>query len=352
MEELMRYRIFGEHTGLRVSELVLGTGLFGTRWGYGAEPGEARRMFDGYLEAGGNFIDTSDSYQFGESESLLGEFIRADRDDLVIATKFTQGADPKGSLSVTGNSRKAMIRSLEQSLKRLGTDRIDLYWVHVPDAVTPIDEIARGFEDLVSAGKIVYAGLSDFPAWRTSAASLLTELRGWAPIVAQQIEYSLVERTPERELLPMAAAHGLATVAWSPLGGGVLTGKYRKGETGRQTGLGGRLFHPEDTSQKTAIIDTLEAVAEEIGSTASRVAIAWVSGKGALPIIGPRTRAQLDDNLAAVDVSLSEDQMRRLDQVSAIPLGFPHDMLAIPAYQDRIMGGKRALVDLPVHTVR
>lgn len=348
----MRYRVLGTHTGLRVSELILGTGMFGTKWGHGADAAESRRVFDGYVEAGGNFLDTSDSYQFGESESLLGEFVKPTRDDLILATKYTQSADPKGSLLVTGNSRKAMVRSLEQSLMRLGTDRIDLYWVHMPDGVTPIDEIARGFDDLVRAGKILYAGLSDFPAWRVSAAAILAELRGWTPIVAQQIEYSLMQRTPERELLPMAAAFGLATVAWSPLGGGVLTGKYRNGATGRQTGMGGRLFHAEDTPLKTAIIDTLEAVAEETGSNAGRVAIAWVRAKGVIPIIGPRTRAQLDDNLGAVDVSLSDDQIRRLDEVGAVSLGFPHDMLAAPAYQDRIAGGKRALLDLPSRPAR
>jgi aryl-alcohol dehydrogenase-like predicted oxidoreductase len=347
----MRYKILGQHTGLRVSELVLGAGMFGTKWGHGADRDESRRMFDGYTEAGGNFLDTSDSYQFGESESLLGEFIKTERDNLVVATKYTQSADPKGSLSVTGNSRKAMVRSLEHSLNRLGTDRIDIYWVHMSDAMTPIDEIVRGLDDLVRSGKVLYVGLSDFPAWRISAAAMLAELRGWARMAAQQIEYSLVQRTPERELLPMAAAFGLATVAWSPLGGGVLTGKYRKGEIGRQTGMG-RLFHAEDTPQKTAIVDMLEAVAQETGSNAGRVAIAWVSAHGAIPIIGPRTRAQLDDNLAAVKVSLTADQIRRLDEVSAISLGFPHDFLAAPATQDRITGGKRALLDLPTQTVR
>jgi aryl-alcohol dehydrogenase-like predicted oxidoreductase len=348
----MRYKLLGQHTGVRVSEFVLGTGMFGTKWGHGADPQESRRIFDGYIEAGGNFLDTSDSYQFGESESLLGEFVKPMRDDLVLATKFTQSADPKGSLSVTGNSRKAMLRSLEQSLKRLGTDRIDLYWVHMPDGVTPIDEIVRGLDDLVRAGKVLYVGLSDFPAWRVSAAAMLTELRGWTPIAAQQIEYSLVQRTAERELLPMAAAFGLASLAWSPLGGGVLTGKYRKGETGRQTGMGGRLFHAENTAQKTAIVDALEVVAKETGSTPGRVALAWVSGKGVVPIIGPRTRVQLDDNLASAGVSLTPDQVRRLDEVSAIPLGFPHDMLATAAYQDRVAGGKRALLDLPAHPAR
>jgi aryl-alcohol dehydrogenase-like predicted oxidoreductase len=348
----MRYKILGQHTGLRVSELVLGTGMFGTRWGHGAEPDESRRIFDGYIEAGGNLIDTSDSYQSGQSESLLGEFVGPIRDDVILATKYTQGADPNGGPSVTGNSRKAMVRSLEHSLKRLGTDRIDLYWVHLPDGVTPIDEIMRGLDDLVRAGKVLYAGLSDFPAWRVSAAAMLAELRGLTPIAAQQIEYSLVQRTPERELLPMADAFGLATLAWSPLGGGVLTGKYRKGEGGRQAAMGGRLFHAEDTAQKTAIVDALEAIAAEIGSNPSRVALAWVNAKGAFPIVGPRTRAQLDDNLAAVNVSLTPAQLRRLDEVSATPLGFPHEMLMMPLYQDRIAGGRRALLELPSRPVR
>lgn len=342
----MRYKLLGQHTGLRVSEIVLGAGMFGTRWGHGASSEESRRIFDGYLEAGGNFIDTSDTYQFGESEELLGEFIEQVRDDLFLTTKYTMSADPKDGILKTGNSRKAMVRSLEQSLKRLKTDRLDLYWVHFPDAVTPIDEIVRGLDDLVRAGKILYVGLSDFPAWRVSAASVLAQLRGWAPIAAQQIEYSLVERTPERELLPMAAAHGIATVGWSPLGGGILTGKYRKGETGRETGMGGRVFQPENTAQRSAIIDRLEAVAAETNSNPGRVALAWVSAKGVLPIIGPRTRAQLDDNLAALDLSLSSEHLRQLDEVSAITLGFPHDLFT-PGLQNRLTGGKLEFFDRP-----
>jgi aryl-alcohol dehydrogenase-like predicted oxidoreductase len=347
----MRYRLLGQHTGLRVSELVMGAGLFGTKWGYGAEPAEARSMIDGYLEAGGNFIDTSDTYQLGESEELLGEFLRDKRDDVVVATKFTNGAKSIGGLLTTGNSRKNMVASLEQSLRRLKTDRIDLYWVHMPDAVTPIDEIMRGLDDLVRSGKILYIGLSDFPAWRTARAATLAELRGSAPVVAQQIEYSLVQRTPDSDLLPMAAAHGLATLAWSPLGGGVLTGKYRKGEKGRETNFG-RLFHPEDTPQKTAIIDTLEAIAEEIGSNAGRIAIAWVKARGALPIIGPRNRNQLDDNLGAADLILTDDQVSRLNAASAVPLGFPHDMLAESSLRNRLAGGKLDLLDQPSQPVR
>lgn len=347
----MRYKVFGRRTGLRVSEIALGCGMFGTKWGHGAEPGEARRMFDGYVEAGGNFLDTADAYQLGESESLIGEFVGRDRDHFVIATKYTLGAAAAGGVSVTGNSRKNMMQSVEASLGRLGTDRIDLYWVHMPDGTTPIDEIVRGLDDLVRAGKIVYAGLSDFPAWRVAAASTIAELRGFAPIVAQQIEYSLVERTPDRELLPMAQALGLATVGWSPLGGGLLTGKYRRGEVGRAV-TWKNLIHAEDSLQRTAILDALHAVAQETESNPGRVAIAWVLGKGIIPIIGPRTRAQLDDNLRAVAVRLSADHVRQLDEASAVPLGFPHEMLTrFKDLRQSIAGGKADRLDAAVAVV-
>jgi aryl-alcohol dehydrogenase-like predicted oxidoreductase len=344
----MRYKVFGRRAGLRVSELALGCGMFGTKWGYGAEPAEARRIFDGFVEAGGNFLDTADTYQLGESESLVGQFVAPHRDDFVIATKYTLPQAADSGISLTGNSRKNMLRAVEASLKRLGTDRIDLYWVHVPDGATPMDEIARGLDDLVRAGKIVYAGLSDFPAWRAASAVTMAELRGWAPIVGQQIEYSLVERTPDRELLPMARALGLGTVAWSPLGGGVLTGKYRRGEVGRAVTWNVPLIHEEDSRQRTAILDVLHAVAEEADTNPGRVAIAWVAAKGLIPIIGPRTRAQLDDNLGALVVRLTVEQEGRLDQVSAVPLGFPHEMLTrFKDLRQQIAGGKADLLDLP-----
>ncbi|QRM55243.1 aldo/keto reductase [Sinorhizobium sp. BG8] len=317
----MRYRMFGR-TGLRVSTLALGTGNFGTGWGYGSSRDEAKAVYDAYRAAGGNFIDTADQYQFGQSETMVGEFIAGEREDVVVATKFSLGATYGAGLHHTGNSRKAMVQSVEASLKRLGTDRIDLLWVHMPDGVTPIDEIARGLDDLVRSGKILYSGLSDFPAWRVATAATLADLRGWAPISALQLEYSLVERTAERELLPMAAAFGLGTVGWSPLGGGLLTGKYRKGETGRAQGLG-VVIHGESDARKTATVDAVLAIAEEIGTAPGQVAIAWVLSKGTLPILGPRTPAQLADNLAAIDVKLSEDQIARLDAASAIVLGFP-----------------------------
>jgi aryl-alcohol dehydrogenase-like predicted oxidoreductase len=342
----MHDRIFGQKTGLRVSELALGTGNFGAKWGYGAEPDEARRIFDGYVEAGGNFIDTADTYQFGEAETLLGEFVRPNRDDFVIATKYTLGATPASGISGTGNSRKNMIRSVEESLKRLNTDRIDLYWVHMPDGMTPIEEIVRGLDDLARAGKIIYVGFSDFPAWRVARAATIAELRGWIPIAGLQVEYSLVERTSDRELLPMAEGLGLGTVAWSPLGGGLLTGKYRRGETGRATDLK-KLIHYENTTQKSAIIDALHAVATETGANPGQVALAWISAKGIIPILGPSSRAQLDDNLGATSIGLTVDQIRRLNEVSAVSPGFPHQMMAEKDTRQSIAGAKLDLLDLP-----
>lgn len=336
----MRYKLFGKHTGLRVSELVLGTGTFGTRWGHGSEPDEAKRVLDAYAEAGGNFIDTADSYQFGESEEILGRLLVGRRDEFVLATKFTQSAQANAGLLVTGNSRRAMVSSLEASLKRLNTDRIDLYWAHYSDGVTPMEEIVRGFDDLVRAGKILYAGLSDFPAWRVSRAATIAELRGSIPIAGLQVEHSLVERTTEQELLPMGEALGLGVVAWSPLGGGMLTGKYRQGEKGRAEGFNGRVFQAENTAQRTAILDAVIATADALGVTPGEVAIAWVSAKGALPIIGPRSVAQLQANLASTKITLTPEQLAHLDAVSALKPVFPHSLLADPANRNRVFSGK------------
>src|SRR6266851_3373231 len=289
----MRYKLFGKHTGLRVSELVLGAGSFGTGWGHGAEPDEARRIFDAYAEAGGNFIDTANGYQFGQSEQILGDLLTGRRDDFVLATKFTMRTDPNSGIFVTGNSRKAMVASVEASLKRLKTDRIDIYWAHMSDGVTPAEEIVRGFDDLVRAGKILYAGLSDFPAWRVARAATIAELRGAAPIAGLQVEHSLVERTTEHELLPAGHALGLGVVAWSPLGGGMLTGKYRRGEKGRAEGFGGKVFQAEDSEQRTVI----------------------------------------------------------LDKVSAVAPAFPHNMLSDPSTRDLYTGGKFGQIDAPAESV-
>ncbi|MDO6385310.1 aldo/keto reductase [Uliginosibacterium sp. 31-12] len=318
----MKYTAFGK-TGLRVSQVALGTGNFGTGWGHGADPDVAEAVFNAYVEAGGNFIDTADAYQFGQSEELLGKLLQGRREDFVLATKFTNGAAPDANRLVTGNSRKAMVASVEASLKRLKTDRIDIYWAHHPDGITPIEEIVRGFEDLARAGKILYAGLSNFPAWRLARAVTLAELSRAVPIAAAQFEHSLVHREPEADLFPASHALDLGIVTWSPLGGGMLTGKYRQGEKGRAEGFGGRVFQAENSAQRTQILDTVLAIAGELNASPGQVAIAWAGTHGAVPILGPRSLAQLSDNLGALTLNLSAEQIARLDAVSSLQSSAP-----------------------------
>lgn len=322
----MQTRLFG-NTGLRVSELVLGTGNFGTGWGYGSDRGEAARIFEAYAGAGGNFIDTADVYQFGESEQILGDLLVGRREDFLLTSKFTIGSAPKGGPLVTGNSRKSMIASVEASLRRLKTDRIDIYWAHYPDGVTPSEELVRGFDDLARSGKILYAGLSNFPAWRITRAATLAELTRCVPIAAVQVEYSLVHRSPETDVFQAASALGIGVVSYSPLAGGMLTGKYRKGEGGRETGLGGRAFRAENTAEKAAVVDVLLNVAVEHGTSPDKVAIAWVASKGVIPMVGPRTVEQLNSNLGSLDVALSDEQIRRLDEVAQPMLNNDYDTL-------------------------
>lgn len=329
----MKYTTLGRKSGLRVSELALGTGNFGTGWGHGAEPAEAKKIFDLYVNAGGNFIDTANVYQSGQSEALLGDFISADRDHFVIATKYTNGTDSSARISEKGNNRKNMMRAVEESLKRLKTDHIDLFWAHISDGMTPMEEIMRGFDDLVSSGKIVYAGLSNFPAWRIARADLMAELRGWAPIVAIQTEYSLAERTAERELIPMAEALGLAITTWSPLGGGFLTGKYRQESNNTRLTKLGMLVHTEKNEKDTFLINTIFDIAKETNATATHIAIAWLlykashSSTALIPILGSRTAEQLNATLGSLEVVLSESQISRLEAASAVALGVPHEQI-------------------------
>lgn len=346
----MRYQILGR-TGLRVSQLVLGTGNFGTAWGHGAPPHEARTIFETYRAAGGNFIDTANIYQSGQSETLIGEFIASERDDIIVATKFGLGGDSGLGLQQSGNSRKALVQSVEASLRRLATDRIDLLWVHCPDGVTPIDEIARALDTIVQSGKVLHVGLSNFPAWRIATAAAIAEFRGWAPVQVLQTEYSLVERTAERELMPMASAFGLGVLGWSPLGGGLLTGKYRRGETGRKQRLG-IAFHDEDDARTTSTLDTLLAVAAELEMLPAQVALAWVLDKAVLPLLGPRTAAQLTENLQALDVRLDPQQVARLDAASCSPSGTPHEKFARAAIADAVTGGLAASMIWPSMPLR
>ena len=344
----MEHFTLGRNNGLRVSALTLGTGTFGTKWGYGATPEVAEEIFNRFAEAGGTAIDTAASYQVGESEEILGGLLAGRRDEFTVATKFALGgAEGTGPLQ-TGNSRRAMTRSVEASLRRLQTDYIDLLWVHWPDFVTPIEEIMHTFDDLVSAGKVLYAGLSNFPAWLSARAATLAELRGWAPLSAVQFEYSLVERSGDRENLPMAEALGVGAALWSPLGGGLLSGKYRSGEQGRLTGWG-RLTHTENDDRKMATVDAVLAAGEDLGVPPAQIAVAWLlergrrSTTGVVPIIGPRTVEQLESYLAASDVELG-DWFEKLDGVSGIDLGQPHVQVAetLPIVSGGVRGGVKA----------
>ena len=334
----MRYRVFGR-SGLKVSEICLGTMTFGEDWGFGASKEESRRQFDVFAKAGGNFIDTANVYTRGTSERFVGEFVKSDRDCFVVATKYSI-ATRFDDINAWGNSRKNLVQSVDASLQRLGLDRIDLYWVHVADHLTPAHEMMRALDDVVRAGKVIYVGVSDAPAWQVSQANTLAELRGWSRFVGLQIEYSLIERTPERELLPMAEALGLAVTPWGPIGGGVLSGKYSVGwETPDSKRVAANRHRFSDRNMKIA--GEVSVVAKELGRSSAQVAIAWVMGRGpngTIPIVGARTAAQLQDSLGAVDVVLSPDMLARLDGASNVELGFPHDFLARPTMAQALRG--------------
>jgi aryl-alcohol dehydrogenase-like predicted oxidoreductase len=311
------------NSGLRVSELALGAMTFGMK-DWGVEEEESRRVYDGFREAGGNFIDTANIYSGGRSEQFLGEFMKEERERIVLATKYTAPMRAR-DLNAAGNSRKNMMESVHASLERLGTDYIDLYWVHARDYLTPIEEVMRGLDDLVRQGKVLYVGVSDTPAWIVAQANTLAELRGWSAFVGLQIRYSLIDRTVERELLPMARALDIAVTPWGVVGSGVLTGKYNT-----DPGAAGRARDRELLSERSlAIAAQVAAVARELGATPAQVAIAWVQqGEGnIIPLVGARTKDQLDENLGALDVHLDDAVLARLDEVSAISAGFPHDML-------------------------
>ena len=286
---------------------------FGEDWGWGSTKDESRQVYDAFREAGGNFIDTANIYTNGTSEKLLGEFMAGHRDQIVLATKYTN-AGPGNDPNAAGNHRKSMMSAVEASLQRLKTDYIDLYWLHIWDQKTPIEEVMRAFDDLVRQGKILYAGVSDMPAWLVARANTLAELRGWTSFVGLQIEYSLIERTPERDLVPMAAEMGLGVTAWSPLAGGVLTGKqFEPGgaKDSRQTSEMMQQFMQSD-ARKEAIARAVVAVAREIDQSPARVALSWLRQRSqpVIPIIGARKLAQVKDNLACIDVQLTPRRSR------------------------------------------
>ncbi|QQQ00320.1 aldo/keto reductase [Lysobacter enzymogenes] len=346
--QLDHYRTLGR-SGLRISPICLGTMTFGDDWGWGSDENEARRVFDAYLERGGNYVDTANFYTGGSSETLLGRFAQGRRDRLVIATKFSLCTDP-GDPNAGGNHRKNLRRSVEASLRRLGTDYLDLLYLHAWDATTPVEEVMRGFDDLVRAGKLLYAGVSDLPAWQAARMQTLAELRGWSPLVALQTEYSLAQRDSERELLPMARELGLGVSAWSPLASGVLTGKYSRADLDPATAQGRRavaIGNGALTGRALDIAEVVVDIARELERPPAQVALAWTLQRpGAIvPVIGARTQAQLLQNLGALEVELGAAQIERLERASAVALGFPHDFLALPGIVGAMFGGAQVRRD-------
>jgi aryl-alcohol dehydrogenase-like predicted oxidoreductase len=355
----MRYKLLGK-SGLRVSELFLGGMTFVEDWGSmlpGASKEGARKIFDIFVNKGGNFIDTANVYQKGTSEKYIGEFISSEREKFVLATKYTLTTNPDDP-NASGNHRKNLIRSVDASLKRLNTPYIDLLWVHIWDPMTPIEEVIRALDDMIRSGKILYIGISDVPAWVVSYADAIAKLRGWTPFIGIQIMYNLIERSAERELLPMARALDIGVTAWSPLAGGVLSGKYNiqnKADEQKRYNANNPMSASFVNERNISIATEVQAIAKEINRTPSQIALNWIrqqqrehtgkeGGGVIIPIIGARTEAQFNDNLGCLDFELTQDQLKRLDEKSTIELGFPHDFIT-EAAKIFLYGNTFSLID-------
>jgi aryl-alcohol dehydrogenase-like predicted oxidoreductase len=350
IKSLASYHALGR-SGLRVSPLCLGTMTFGTEWGWGSAESTARAIFDRYLEAGGNFIDTADGYTGGTSETLLGKFMKdaGNRDGIVLATKFTFNMRP-GDPNAGGNGRKHMMEAVNASLRRLQTDYIDLYWLHAWDTITPIEEVMASLDALVRAGKVRYIGLSDTPAWYLARAQTMAEWRGFERVAALQLEYSLVERYIEFEHVPAALELGMAITPWSPLGSGLLSGKYTsiddyqkvQGRLGAVASSGNPGFEKLITPKNFEIAAELVKVAKEIGRTPAQVALNWITKRPGVgsTIIGASKMAQLEDNLAALEFEIPDALSARLEKISRPPLHFPYHFFE-GAIQTMVTGGTR-----------
>lgn len=342
----MRYKLLGK-SGLRVSELCLGTMTFGEDWGWGASFDECKNIYEAFRSQGGNFIDTANIYTNGTSEKYVGELIASEREAIVVATKYSNGtpsSDPNGA----GNHRKRMVQSVEGSLKRLNTDYLDVLWVHSWDFTTPPEEVMRSFDDLVRQGKVLYIGISDAPAWVVAQCNTIADLRGWTPSIGLQIEYSLIQRTVERELLPMARSLDIGVTAWSPLANGWLTGKYTQnngGDESKRLDNEGMSAFVQQTDRNHSIAHAVDEVAQSIGCSSAQVALAWLLHQNTIPIVGARKATQVKDNLDCVNVKLSDEQLDKLDRVSGIELGFPHDFFNQEMPQQFIFGGQFQQID-------
>jgi len=332
---MMDLRLLGR-SGLRVSELCLGTMTFGPDWGWGADRDESHAIFTAFCDAGGNFIDTASNYTEGSSEEFVGEFVSGDRDQFVIATKYTLSTAPDDA-NAGGNHRKSLVRSLEQSLRRLQTDYVDLLWLHMHDATTPIEEAIRALDDQVRLGKVLHVGISDSPAWVAAQANAVANLRGWSPFVALQFPYSVASRDGERELLPMAESLGLAVTPWGVLEAGVLSGKPANE----------RRWPDDPVSETTAsVLAEIGALAADHGATPAQIAIAWMLRRRLpltiVPIVAARRREQIIENLDAVKLSLSDEELDRLDAAGEPRLGFPRAFLESSDVRQLIYGNTYA----------
>jgi len=318
-------------SGLRVSPFCLGTMTFGEEWGWGANPADAEAILSAYLERGGNFVDTANFYTKGHAEKIVGDFVgqdRSRRERMVIATKFfinLYPGDPNGG----GSGRKAILAQCEQSLRRLQTDYIDLYWCHQFDRFTPIEETMRCLDDLVTSGKVRYIGFSDTPAWKVSQAQTIAHFRGWSPLIALQMEYSLLERTGEGELIPMAQELGLGVMPWGPLRSGALSGKYTRENRESVKADRGDQVTAALTDRNYDLLDELQKIASELNSTVAAVSLAWVSRRPGVTstLIGARTMKQLESNLVALDLPLTAVHIERLNQLTEPVLNFPAKFL-------------------------
>jgi aryl-alcohol dehydrogenase-like predicted oxidoreductase len=355
----MRYKLLGK-SGLRVSELCLGTMTFGQDWGSflrGASKEESKNIYNLFVNAGGNFIDTANVYQNGISEKYVGEFIAKDRNRFVVGTKYTLSTNPDDP-NAGGSHRKNLFQSIDASLKRLNTSYIDILWVHVWDYMTPIEELMRSLDDVIRSGKILYIGISDAPAWIISRANTISELHGWSSFIGLQIMYSLIERTPEREYLPMSRNLDIGITSWSPLGGGVLSGKYNEETEKKETsnelkrlGNDNPLASTFKNERNLTIAKVVQEIAKEIDKTPSQVALNWIRQQqknqraSIIPIIGARTQKQIKDNLGCLDFELTEDQLERLEEPSKVELGFPHDFIHSELIKNMIYGNSYSLID-------
>jgi aryl-alcohol dehydrogenase-like predicted oxidoreductase len=341
----MRYRLLGR-SGLRVSRMALGTMTFGVGAEWSRSEADSRAVFDAFVDGGGNFVDTANMYMGGESEKMLGKFVASDRDRFVVATKYTNAVPGAHDPNAAGMHRKNLTKSLDASLKRLGLEYIDLYFVHWWDFTTPVEEVHRALDDAISAGKILHIGLSDVPAWVVSRAQAFSDLRGLAPIAAMQLEYSLVQRSIEREHLPLASAHNIGVTAWSPLAGGILTGKYTSEKNDSAKRMDSMQLQPLDDRNRR-IAEAVDSVAKKIDVRQSQVALAWIMSRGVIPIVGATGPDQMRENLAAVDLVLDPDTLAELDAVSAFDAGHPYSMLEWDMPMALGYGGMFDDIDIP-----